>query len=803
MSIDNWSLAARRLWLAVPALGLTALAALLVGRSSLVNGPRVDVAGVVDEYCTECHNSVDWEGGIAFEIAKTDVRVTSQHAGEDDAAIWEKAARKVRAGLMPPARALRPAPRVLDGFAAAVEQRLDAAWQAHPNPGAEPLSRLNRTEYRNAVRDLLAYDAARVVDSLPTDEVVDGFDNIGDGLSVSPTLIEGYVATAMAIARAAVGDRSAAATQVRYEAPAGLRQDAHVDGLPLGTRGGFLFTHNFPLDAEYELEIVALGNGPFAVQAPCPLPDLVVALDGQILDLEDRIRFRMAVPAGAHELAVALWDRTSCAGVNELYDVYALGGGIRHVEIHGPFDATGPGDTPSRRAIFTCYPESEAEAPACARRILRRLASRAYRRPLAADDSEIERLLEFYAQGAVAGGFESGIERALARILMSPQFVFQLEHEPDGLPPGAVYRVSSLELATRLSFFLWSSIPDESLLAAAGRGDLDDPMKLEAELERMLEDSRAHALTENFAGQWLGLRELAEALPQDRDFDANLRAALAEQTRASFARVVSGNLSVLTLIDADTTFLNERLAKHYGIDGVRGSYLREVALGADSPRRGLLGQGSWLTATSVADRTSPVVRGQWFLTHLLGVPVPTPPPGVEADLSNEAKIAREDDTLRERLERHRANPTCAACHQIMDPIGLALENFDLVGRWREEDNGKSIDATATLTDGTPIDGPIALRRMLLAKSDLFVTTLTERLMTYALGRVLGAQDMPAVRKIVRDAAVDRYRFGAILRGVVASAPFRERVKTADSSPTVAENLLNIREPGGAAWSGIR
>ncbi len=764
---------------------VVALGAVLWWQTRRPSVPVVDARAVVDEYCTECHNDVDWDGNIAFDTRGADVHVRSQRTGEQEADVWEKAARKVRAGLMPPARAARPEPGVLEGFVAAIEQRLDAAWVAQPNPGAEPLSRLNRAEYRNAVRDLLAFDATRVIDTLPVDEVVDGFDNIGDGLSVSPTLIEAYVAAAMTIARQAVGDRTATATQVRYEVPDGLRQDAHVDGLPLGTRGGFVFTHTFPLDATYEVRVATVGGGPLAGAPLCPFPRPVVALDGQLLDVPESGQLRLALGAGPHEIAAAVQDRARCTGTNELYDSYALGGGIRQVEIFGPYDATGPGETPSRRAIFECHPETEADEAVCARRILTRLATRAYRRPLAEDGPELQTLLAFYEQGRAAQGFEAGIERALARILMSPQFVFQFEHEPADIEPGGTYRLSDVELATRLSFFLWSSIPDDELLAAAARGDLSSPQALGAEVERMLVDPRARALTDNFAGQWLSLRELDEALPQDRDFDANLRAALGEETRLLFTKVVAGNLSVLEMIDSDTTYLNERLAKHYGVAGVRGSHMREVALGADSPRRGLLGHGSWLTATSVADRTSPVVRGEWFLTHLLGVPVPEPPPGVEADLSNEAKIAREDDTLRERLERHRANPTCAACHQIMDPIGLALENFDLVGRWRDQDNGKPIDTAATLTDGSDISGPADLRQLLISKSDLFATTLTERLMTYALGRVLTANDGPAVREIVRAAAADNYRFRTILHGIVASAPFQQRVKGEDAGAALA------------------
>ncbi|HMB73017.1 MAG TPA: DUF1592 domain-containing protein, partial [Gammaproteobacteria bacterium] len=367
----------------------------------------------------------------------------------------------------------------------------------------------------------------------------------------------------------------------------------------------------------------------------------------------------------------------------------------------------------------------------------------------------------------------------LARILMSPQFVFQFEHEPEGLAAGSVFRLSDLEIASRLSFFLWSSLPDAELIGHAAAGRLADTGMLETQAARMLEDPRAGALIDNFVSQWLSLRELRAALPQDREFDANLRLALERETRLLMRHIIESDLSVLELLDADYTFVNERLARHYGMDGVRGSHMRRVALDASSPRRGLLGHGSWLTATSVADRTSPVIRGEWFITHLLGAPVPEPPAGVEADLSDEAEIARVGDTLRERLERHRANPTCAACHQIMDPIGLALENFDLVGRWREQEQGRPIDASATLIDGTQITGPADLRQALLGRSELFVTALTEKLLSYALGRVVDYRDMPAVRRIVRDAKDEDYRFSALVLGVAKSAPFLMRTKSGE------------------------
>jgi hypothetical protein len=698
---------------------------------------------------------------------------------KSEAAIWERAVRKVRAGLMPPADAPRPERAVLARFSGALEERLDREWEASPDPGNEPLSRLNRAEYTNAVRDLLDFDASTIVGTLPADEVVAGFDNIGDALSVSPTLIEAYVAAAMRISREAVGDRTAVATQIRYEPPAGLSQDEHIDGLPLGTRGGFTLTHNFPLDATYEIRVGGLRPPGIATQRLCEGPEIAIALNGEPLEVDDPGGFTMAVPAGPQTLAVALVDAARCAGVNELHDVYGTTGAIRFVEIHGPSDPTGPGDTPSRRAIFSCYADTADEETPCAREILTRLASLAYRRPLAADAGEVEMLLGFFEQGRAAAGFEAGIQQAIARILMSPDFVFQLEHEPEHVTRGEVYRLSDLEIASRLAFFLWSSLPDTELIELAAAGDLSGPGVLEAEGKRMLEDDRAMALVDNFAAQWLSLRELREALPQDRAFDANVRLALEQETRLLVNHVIENDLSVLELLDADYTFVNERLARHYGIEGVHGSHMRRVTIDPSSPRRGLLGHGSWLTATSVADRTSPVIRGEWFITHLLGAPVPEPPAGVEADLSDEAEIAREGDTLRERLERHRANPTCAACHRIMDPIGLALENFDLVGRWRESEEGKPIDASATLIDGTRIEGPEDLRRALLNRSELFVTALAEKLLSYALGRVVDHRDMPAVRRIVRGAADEDYRFSALVLGVAESDPFLMRIKTGE------------------------
>ena len=730
---------------------------------------RADPRVVLERYCTGCHDSAERAGGLALDRLPLD----HLHA---DAKTWEHVVRKVRTGFMPPAGEPRPERAVLDGLAAALERRLDAAARAAPNAGFKGVSRLNRAEYANAIRDLLAYDASAIVAALPADDAIQGFDNVAAALTVSPTLIESYVTAALKISRGAVGDRAQGPAQTVYDAPGGS-QASHVDGLPLGTRGGFKLTHAFPLDATYELRVRARGPGPLAGQRFCAPPRIDLTFDGAPLQIADASAFRLRVAAGPRTLTVALLDERRCEGVNELYGVYAPGGGIDSVEIHGPFETTGMGDTPSRRAIFSCHPPISGEELPCAREILTRLATRAYRRPVDPDDPALETLLKFFERGRRDGDFETGIEQALARLLIDPRFLYRFEVEPDGRAPGETYSVGDLELASRLSFFLWSSIPDDELLAIAAAGGLREPAALERQVRRMLADPRAAALVENFAGQWLKLRELDDALPQDSGFDAQLRGAFRRETELLFEHVVREDLSVLDLLTARYTFLDERLARHYGIDGVGGSYFRRVELAEDSPRGGLLGLGSILTATSVANRTSPVVRGAWIVENLLGAEVPPPPPGVEADLSG-ARSPAEAKTLRQRMEAHRTDPVCASCHQLIDPFGFALENFDLVGRWRDRDAGEPIDATALLIDGTAIDGPAALRAALLERSDAFVTAMTERLLTYALGRILDAHDKPAVRSIVAAAAAEEYRFSSLVVGVANSLPFRMQTKRA-------------------------
>jgi hypothetical protein len=743
---------------------------------------------VVDRYCMGCHNEIDLAGGLAFEeVDRSDIAA--------NAAVWEAVVRKLRTGLMPPKGEPRPERSVLDRMAAQLEGELDAHDARAPNPGAKPLARLNRTEYTNAIRDLLAFDASAIASTLPPDASVGGFDNIAAALSVSPTLLEGYALAAMQIGRRAVGDRTMGHTEIRYAAAGGSAQRRHIEGLPLGTRGGLAVEHTFPLDADYELAVQAAlpaagWDNPTGRLVYCNGPTVVLAFNGLPVELDARRRARLRVPAGPQRITAALVDVERCAGVRELYaGEVEVGGAITGLVIDGPYDATGAGETPSRRAIFDCHPDSGAAEPACAQQILTRLATRAYRRPIDAASAEAKLLLDFYAQGRAEGGdFEVGIQYALSRLLVDPNFLYRFEREPAGLAPGTVYTISDLELAARLSFFLWSSIPDDELLAIAVAGRLHEPAVLSAQVERLLADSKAQRFVESFAGQWLKLRELDDVPSQDPDFDADLRGAFRAETELMFGHVLRERRSVLELLDADYTYLNERLAAHYGIEGVRDSYMRRVELPADSPRRGLLGHGSILTATSAPNRTSPVVRGQWIVQNILGAAVPTPPPGVEADLAKEASEAEglTGDTVRERLEMHRANPTCAACHSIMDPLGLALENFDLVGRWREQEDGHPIDATAELTDGTKLTGAADLRRALLSRSDAFVTAVTERLLTYALGRELEYYDGPAVRSIVRAAERDGTTLAALIQAIVASEPFQKRMAAGgDVSATVA------------------
>jgi mono/diheme cytochrome c family protein len=712
------------------------------------------------QYCLGCHNQRAKVAGLALDTLDL-ARVVS------DAETWEKVVKKVRTGMMPPSGARRPERSALDGFAAQLEERLDKVVDPNAALVTPALHRLNRTEYANAVRDLLALDVDVNV-LLPADGSSQGFDNLAEALAVSPSLIQGYVSAAMKISRLAVGDKTMGPSQVTYSPPPGLAQDRHIDGLPLGTRGGMLIHHTFPLDAEYEFALGGRGGG----------PGIDITIDGEQVKVDNPRSFRLKLTAGPHTIGLSLPDRQRGAGIDEIYSdfrtnaVFTTPGGVPNLVITGPLSITGVGDTPSRRKLFTCRPTSTSDETSCARTVLTTLARRAYRGPVTA--AEIDTLMEFYRRGRQAGDFDSGIQEALARVLVAPRFVYRAEEEPAALASGQVHRVSDIDLASRLSFFLWSSIPDDELLDVATRGRLRDPKVLDQQVKRMLADPKGDALVENFAGQWLYLRELAHVQTEAKNFDENLRQSFRRETELLFETIVRNDRSLIDLLDADYTFVDERLARHYGIPNIQGSHFRRVQLAPDSPRRGLLGQGSMLTVTSIATRTSPVSRGKWVLENLLGTPAPVPPPGVETNLGGNE--AAKTSSLRQRLEAHRASPVCASCHRIMDPMGFALENFDLVGEWREFDGPTRIDSTGQLADGTPVNGPGDLRRAVLSRSDAFMTTATEKLYTYALGRPVHFYDMPTIRGIVRRAAANDNRFSSLVMGIIESDAFQKRIK---------------------------
>jgi hypothetical protein len=727
-------------------------------------------AAFLKQYCVTCHNDRVKAG--ALTLAGLDVAAVDGHAE-----VWEKVVRKLRTGMMPPDGVPKPPAEARHRFTSALEASLDRAAARQLDPGTPALHRLNRSEYANAVRDLLALDVD-VAALLPPDDSAAGFDNIADVLGVSPALIEGYAAAAASISRRAIGSPTIGLDRKTYRMPGDVSQDAHVDGLPLGTRGGLVIHHTFPLDAEYDVQVGQAGGGRLG-GPPAAGPradDLYVTLDGVRVTLQGRGATRMKVSAGPHTIAAASVVRSHAAGADGVYHVETRTPGITQVTIAGPFNPTGAGDTPSRRRLLVCTPASPADELGCARTILSTLATRAFRRPVAPASPELDTALQFYREGRQRS-FEFGIERAVARILVDPQFLFRFEREPARVAAGAAYRVSDLELASRLSFFLWSSVPDDELLSAAGKGGLSTPATLERQVRRMLADPKAEALVSNFASQWLYLRELQNARPDTPEFDGNLRQSFQRETEMLFRTVLREDRSIVDLLDADFTFVDERLARHYGIPGVRGSRMRRVALAPDSPRRGLLGQGSILTVTSAANRTSPVQRGKWVLENVLGAPPPQPPPGVETNIDSDGVKAKAT-TLRQRMEQHRANAACASCHRLMDPIGFALENFDHAGKWRTLDGQAPIDASGQMVDGSRLDGAGSLRRTLVARADLFADVAAEKLLTYAIGRALRPQDMPAVRAITRDAAPGRYTFSSLVLGVVRTPQFQMRTKAA-------------------------
>ena len=800
--------------------------------------------GLLDRYCVTCHNQRLQTAGLTLDTM--DVGAVGARPE-----VWEKVVRKLRAGLMPPAGRPRPAAHEYDDLARWLESRLDRAAAADPHPGrSDTLHRLNRTEYVNAIRDLLALeiDGAEL---LPADDASHGFDNIASSLRVSPTHLDRYLAAARKISRAAVGRAAAPPTTRVYTVPGDLSQERHLEGLPLGTRGGLRVRHGFPRDGEYEirakLALDILDNIPrfdetheleilldgerverfrFAGEPDAAdleaQPILDVDLAGHRRNLDAHWRVRVAVSAGPHDLAAAflgkadiLTEATRTGALQPLRlalkeplvrpyaggffnDEARTGPYLASLTVTGPFLPGGAGDTPSRRRIFTCTPAAVEEEEPCAERILAGLARRAYRRP--PSGAELDRLLARYRDGRRESDFEAGIELALRHLLAHPAFLFRVEREPDDVAPDTTYRISDLELASRLSFFLWSSIPDDELLDLAEHGRLRDPAVLDAQVRRMVADPRSDAFVANFAGQWLYLRNLPEVKPDQKrypDFDEGLRRAMRREAELFFDSVLREGRSTLELLTADYTFVNERLALHYGIPAVRGSHFRRVTL-ADDRRRGLLGKGAVLAATSYSHRTSPVLRGKWILENLLGAPPPPPPPDVP-DLKDDDDAGRVL-SMRDRMVQHRANPACASCHAMMDPLGLALENFDAVGRWRTRSEAWTpVDASGTMLDGTPFDGVEGLREALLRRSDVFLATVTEKLLTYALGRGLTHTDAPAVRRIVRAAAAEDYRFDALLTNIVKSLPFRAR--RSSGAPTEPLPVASAPTTKGALAEG--
>ncbi len=768
---------------------------------------------LLKQYCIGCHDTRMQAGGLSLAAVSLD-------KVEADAEVWEKAVRKVRAGMMPPAGMPRPPRGALDAFAASIETAIDRAPAAAAHTGRVPLHRMNRTEYANAIRDLLALD----VDAstlLPADNSSRGFDNIADVLGVSPSLLEAYVSAAAKVSRLAVGDRESAASQITYTVKGDVSQNQTLDGLPLGTRGGTIVTHNFPVDGEYgfRFALKRATGGVFGGAAAGQ--QLEVTVDGRpvtrfVLEeapgsafrqgrgarppaappadpleerarMDGRLELRLPLTAGSHTIAITFiqpahevnedlvrrpLSTTYNANIGTQYG-YGTVPHLASVTISGPISISGVSDTPSRRRIYVCRPASVADEGPCARRILTTLAQRAFRRvPQPAD---FEPLLAFFQQERDrTGSFDAGIELALRRILADPEFIFRFEPAPARVQPGERYRISDTALASRLSFFLWSSIPDQELLTVAIAGKLREPAVLEQQTRRMLADPKARALVTNFAGQWLHLRALRSARPDDGifpDFDDNLRQAFQRETELLFESVLRENRPVRELLDADYTFVNERLAKHYGIPYVYGPDFRRVRVASDA-RRGLLGHGSLLLVTSSPNRTSPVIRGTWILQNLLGSPPPVPPPDVPGLEERPTATAK---SVRERLQQHRSSPGCAGCHQIMDPIGLSLEHFDAIGMWRTHDEGVPIDASAQLVDGTRITGPESLRQALLDRSDAFVASLTEKLLMYGVGRETNYADMPAVRRIMQGAARQGHRLPDLILGVVNSVPFQWRV----------------------------
>jgi mono/diheme cytochrome c family protein len=772
---------------------------------------------LMQQYCVGCHSPQVKSGGLV--LSTQDLANIGAHA-----ATYEKVVRKLRAGVMPPVGMPRPAKPAYDGFASWLETELDSASVANPNAGrVEALHRLNRAEYQNAIRDLLALDI-NAADLLPADDGSYGFDNIAGVLKVSQSLMERYLSVAGTVGRLAVGEPPRTPEAITYRLSPQLPQYDHIEGLPFGTRGGAMIHHIIPADAEYDIRVTLQRASGASISGLAEPHDLEISVDGTEIkrftvkppppppkgkeaadkaekkEADADLHFKVALKAGPRDIGVAflMKDHAEDTSLREPFKRLDNSGGngvnlsqphVGSVIITGPLniaEAKVGAQTPSRQRIFVCHPAAPSDEPSCAEKILSNLARRAYRRPVTQADTAL--LMASYKDGRKEGDFEQGIEVALRRMLVSPEFLFRVEHDPANIAPKTNYRIADLELASRLSFFLWSSVPDDELINLAVAGKLQDPEVLHAQARRMLADSRSQALVENFAGQWLYLRNLPAATPNldmFPDFDEGLRQDMRRETELFFRSVINQDRSVLTLLNADYTYLNERLARHYGIPNVYGSHFRRVSLGDQAGiRGGLLGQGSILTVTSHNDRTSPVVRGKWILENILGNP-PAPPPAVVPPLSQNNNVNGKVLSMRERMAIHRENPVCAGCHAVIEPTGFALENFDAVGVWRNVDNtpavpwvrtegSAAIDASGKLPDGTMFNGPAELRAALLSRPDRFVTTLTEKLMIYALGRGVEYYDMPVIRSIVRDSARNDYRFSNLVLDIIDSRPFQMR-----------------------------
>ena len=755
---------------------------------------------LLDKYCVTCHNRRTNTAGLTLDTFNPDD--ASAHPE-----VWEKVIRKVRGRMMPPIGMPRPDEVALDALASSLETSLDRAAASNVNPGHVILHRLNRSEYGNAIRDLLDLTDTDVAGFLPADDDSDGFDNVASVLKESPAFLEGYVGAAREAARLAMGDTSGPPGVAVYRLPTGAAQRGYIEGMPLGTRGGILVRRYFPADGEYRFDITLRQAQIYIIGLEFP-HQLVMTIDGETVftqplggdadlkaqdqelatgakAIQDRLKnLRFQVKAGPHTVIVTFQQKTLAhseevlqpfAGTTRDHHPSGWANGVpslEKLEVMGPYNSAGPGDTPSRRRILSCRPAGAAGELPCARTILAALAGRAYRRPV--NDADLVTPLAFYQSGAAAGGFEAGIQRALTYILASPHFLYRAERTPTTVSPGSTHRISALELASRLSFFLWSSIPDDALLKEARAGTLVQPAVLDQQVRRMLADPKANALVTNFFAQWLRLRELATFDPDAEefpDFEEDLRRAMQRELELFTGSVVVDDRSVLDLLTARDTFVNERLARHYGIAGIRGQQFRRVTL-TDANRWGLLGKGSLLTITSYGNRTSPVLRGRFVLETILGTPPSPPPPNVPSLKENEP--GAEPLSVRQMLEQHRANPACASCHRVMDPLGFSLENFDAIGQWRAKDHGVTVDASGMLFDGSAVSSPATLRQALMKRPQQFVGTMTERLLTYGLGRSLTYADMPTVRGIVRDAARTNYRFSSLVLAVVRSAPFQMR-----------------------------